>query len=115
MRGMWALGCRCWPTTMLFTKIVKHRRKHNRAAGRQPRPHLIIQRLSTNLLTLRYENITTDRELLDFCDIIAGAPIIAFDTEFVSEDTYTPEPCLVQVSAAVRLAIIDPLEVPDLL
>jgi len=63
---------------------------------------------------LRYENITTDRELRDFCEIIAGAPIVAFDTEFVSEDTYTPELCLVQVAAADRLAIIDPLEVSDL-
>ena len=66
------------------------------------------------MLTLLYENITTDRELQDFCGIIASAEIIAFDTEFVSEDTYTPELCLIQVAAGDRLAIIDPFEVQDL-
>jgi ribonuclease D len=66
-------------------------------------------------LTVQYENITTDRELRDFCDVISSAAIVAFDTEFVSEDTYTPELCLIQVAAGGHLAIIDPLEVHDLL
>lgn len=61
-----------------------------------------------------YVSINSDRELSDFCQDIASAPIIAFDTEFVSEDTYQPELCLVQVAAGGRLAVIDPFEVSNL-
>ncbi len=63
---------------------------------------------------MQYDNIISDRDLRDFCEIIAGAKIIAFDTEFVSEDSYQPELCLIQVAAEGRLAIIDPLVVQDL-
>jgi ribonuclease D len=63
---------------------------------------------------VQYEHITTDRHLQDFCGTIAAAPIVAFDTEFVSEDSFQPELCLVQLAAEGRLAIVDPVEVPDL-
>ena len=38
----------------------------------------------------------------------------AFDTEFVTEDTFTPILCLVQVATSERITIIDPLAVPEL-
>ena len=38
----------------------------------------------------------------------------AFDTEFVSEETFEPVLCLVQVATRDRLAIVDPLAVGDL-
>lgn len=63
---------------------------------------------------MQYDHITTDQHLRDFCDIIASAQIVAFDTEFVSEDSYQPELCLIQLAAEGRLAIVDPLEVQDL-
>ena len=63
---------------------------------------------------MRYDYITSQQHLRDFCQVIADAEIIAFDTEFVSEDTYLPELCLVQVAADGHLGIIDPLEVSDL-
>jgi ribonuclease D len=63
---------------------------------------------------VRYEYITSQQHLRDFCQVIADAEIIAFDTEFVSEDTYLPELCLVQVAADGHLGIIDPLEFSDL-
>jgi ribonuclease D len=63
---------------------------------------------------VQYDNIISDRDLRDYCDRIAGAKVIAFDTEFVSEDSYQPELCLIQVAAQGRLAIIDPLVVQDL-
>jgi len=63
---------------------------------------------------VQYEHITSSQHLRDFCDSVAAAPIVAFDTEFVSEDSFLPELCLVQLAAAGRLAIVDPYEVPDL-
>jgi ribonuclease D len=64
---------------------------------------------------MQYETITTDRRLRDFCRELADCPSIAFDTEFVSEHTYRPVLCLVQVAAAGQLAILDPLAVKDMM
>ena len=61
-----------------------------------------------------YENITTAEELAVFCRDIAPEPRIAVDTEFVSESSYKPELCLVQVCAGERLAVIDPLGIADM-
>ncbi|MDY3557492.1 HRDC domain-containing protein [Gemmata sp. JC673] len=41
---------------------------------------------------------------------LAKAPLVGFDTEFVGEDAYRPELCLVQVSTAEQLFVIDPFE-----
>src|SRR3954462_8906644 len=38
----------------------------------------------------------------------------AFDTEFVSEETFEPVLCLIQVATRDRLAVIDPLAIRDL-
>lgn len=58
---------------------------------------------------MEYESISSVDDLRQFCDELSDAPIIAFDTEFVSEDRYRPQLCLIQVAAGDRLAIIDPL------
>ncbi len=63
---------------------------------------------------MQYEHIISDQQLRDFCEIIRPAPIVAYDTEFVSEDSYQPELCLIQLAAGGRLAIVDPLEIEDL-
>lgn len=63
---------------------------------------------------MQYDSITTSAELLQFCDTLADAEVIAFDTEFVSEHTFHPQLCLVQVAAGDRLAVIDPLTAGDL-
>jgi ribonuclease D len=62
---------------------------------------------------VQHEHITTDRDLAKFCQELADAPSISFDTEFVSEHTYRPQLCLVQVAAGDRLAVIDPLPIRD--
>ncbi len=63
---------------------------------------------------MHYEFIDTQRKLIEFCESSAAAKMIAFDTEFVSEDSYRPELCLVQVAADDRLAVIDPFPLETL-
>ncbi|MDE0863782.1 MAG: HRDC domain-containing protein [Rubripirellula sp.] len=62
---------------------------------------------------MQYDSINTVDELEQFCDEIADCKQIGFDTEFVSEETYRPQLCLIQVAAGDRLAIIDPEYVED--
>ncbi|MAZ95115.1 MAG: ribonuclease D [Planctomycetaceae bacterium] len=63
--------------------------------------------------TVSYHSITTSDQLLELCDSLDGARIIAFDTEFVSEDRYEPELCLLQVCDGKENYIIDTLSVED--
>jgi ribonuclease D len=52
--------------------------------------------------------ITRQPDLEALCASVDAAEIIGFDTEFVSEDTFHPELCLVQVVTPDALAVIDP-------
>jgi ribonuclease D len=61
-----------------------------------------------------YQEITTDGELRQYCRALSQLGSIAFDTEFVAEDTYRPVLCLVQVAAGDQLAVIDALAVQDI-
>ncbi len=63
---------------------------------------------------MSHESITTPSQLADLCGRLRGQARIGFDTEFVSEDTFRPELCLVQVVAEGVLAVIDPQKVGDL-
>lgn len=54
--------------------------------------------------------VTHPAQLVAALDHIAQAPLVGFDTEFVGEDAYRPELCLVQVSTAEQLFVIDPYE-----
>ena len=62
---------------------------------------------------MEYTDITTDAQLKDFCARASKAKDIAFDTEFVSEDTYHSDLCLVQVAADKELAVIDTKAISD--
>ena len=72
-----------------------------------------LERLHYDVHSMRYEHVVTQQQLVEFCDSLRDAPAIAFDTEFISEDSYKAELCLVQVAAADRLAVIDPLAIED--
>ncbi len=61
-----------------------------------------------------HELVTSDSQLVTLCNELRSAPDIAFDTEFVSEHTYRPQLCLVQVAAGDRLVVIDPLDIRDM-
>lgn len=58
--------------------------------------------------------ISTDEALQELADHLKQVGRFALDTEFVSEETYEPVLCLVQVATLDRLAVIDPLAIGDL-
>jgi ribonuclease D len=53
--------------------------------------------------------ITTTEALSDLCSRLAKADFITVDTEFMRENTYWPELCLVQIADTNEAAAIDPL------
>ncbi len=63
---------------------------------------------------MSYTHITTPGQLAAFCEKLAAADVIAFDTEFVSEHTYRSQLCLIQVCTPELLAVIDPLSAGDM-
>jgi len=61
------------------------------------------------------EQFVSEPDQLPAClELIAKASVIGFDTEFVGEDAYRPELCLVQVSTPDHLFVIDPFGVGSL-
>ncbi|QNO28087.1 ribonuclease D [Sphingopyxis sp. OPL5] len=53
--------------------------------------------------------IETSAALVEFCDLIKNSDFIAVDTEFMRENTFWPELCLIQVANSEHAAGIDPL------
>ncbi|MDH5672752.1 MAG: ribonuclease D [Myxococcales bacterium] len=53
--------------------------------------------------------ICTTEELAAFCAPLRGAPYVAIDTEFMSDRTYFPQLCLIQIAHGTRSAAIDAL------
>ena len=58
--------------------------------------------------------ITEDRALHDYLDHARQAPIVAYDTEFIGEETFHPIICLVQLATSDSIALIDPMAVGTL-
>jgi ribonuclease D len=52
--------------------------------------------------------ITDSKSLAELCERLAKSPFVAVDTEFMRENTYYPELCLVQLADANEAAAIDP-------
>lgn len=53
--------------------------------------------------------ITTTAALTDLCERLAKAEFVCVDTEFMRENTYWPELCLIQIADKHEAAAIDPL------
>ena len=53
--------------------------------------------------------IETSAALVEFCDLIKNSDFIAVDTEFMRENTFWPELCLIQVADSDHAAAIDPM------
>ena len=56
-----------------------------------------------------HDLITTTEALSDLCERLADSEFVTIDTEFMRENTYWPELCLVQVANEEEAAAIDPL------
>ena len=53
--------------------------------------------------------ITDSAELAALCERLAKADFVCVDTEFMRENTYWPELCLIQIADTQEAAAIDPL------
>lgn len=62
---------------------------------------------------MSFQFITEKAELMKMCERLSSCSIIGFDTEFISEDNYQPELCLLQVSAGSDRYLVDPLSLGD--
>ncbi len=58
--------------------------------------------------------IASASDLKELVAHLRAAGRFAFDTEFVSEETFEPVLCLIQVATRDRLAVVDPLAIRDL-
>jgi ribonuclease D len=56
-----------------------------------------------------HELITTTDKLAALCERLSKSEFVAVDTEFMRENTYWPELCLVQIANTQEAAAIDPL------
>ncbi|MEO1489194.1 MAG: ribonuclease D, partial [Pseudomonadota bacterium] len=56
-----------------------------------------------------HDLITTTEALADLCERLAQSEFVTVDTEFMRENTYWPELCLVQIANTEEAAAIDPL------
>jgi ribonuclease D len=57
--------------------------------------------------------VTDSQTLADLCARLARSPYVAVDTEFMRENSYWPELCLIQIADNEEAAAIDP-KAPDL-
>jgi len=69
-----------------------------------------LDKLSESLV---YELVTTPRQLSSLVEKMQQADWIGFDTEFVSEDCFEPDLCLIQVMVGGEIFLIDPFAVGD--
>ena len=53
--------------------------------------------------------ISDTTKLTELVDRLARMPFVAVDTEFMRENSYWPELCLIQIASSEEAAAIDPL------
>jgi ribonuclease D len=53
--------------------------------------------------------IADNQKLAEFCRLQAGADYVTVDTEFIRDNTYWPQLCLIQIAGPEQAAVIDPL------
>lgn len=82
-------------------------------AGAQQFGHLAGGRYSARLIEKNimkiHDLITTTQALDELCERLSKSEFVTIDTEFMRENTYWPELCLVQIANEEEAAAIDPL------
>lgn len=58
---------------------------------------------------MNFQIVNKQNEFDELCERLSTSDWLGFDTEFVSEDCYRPDLCLIQVASRDELAIIDPM------
>ena len=52
--------------------------------------------------------VETDDQVQDLIEAVSDSDLLGFDTEFVAEDCYRPDLCLLQISTREQVFIVDP-------
>ena len=60
------------------------------------------------LKRVTYKLVEQQPQLDELMTAVSDSPIIGFDTEFVAEDSYRPDLCLLQVSTNNQIFLVDP-------
>ena len=63
---------------------------------------------------MNYKLVEQQHQLPELIEAISAAPVIGFDTEFVAEDSFRPDLCLVQISTDHEIYLVDPKAVKQL-
>ena len=63
---------------------------------------------------MEYTLIETDSQLPELIQAMEAADLVGMDTEFVAEDCYKPDLCLIQVSTREHVYMVDPKAVEDI-
>jgi ribonuclease D len=63
---------------------------------------------------VKYLYVDSPEDLQAVCRAMQSARLVAWDTEFVAEDVYRPDLCLIQINIDGQLFLIDPKKVEDL-
>ena len=63
---------------------------------------------------MNYKLVEQQHQLPELIEAVSAAPVIGFDTEFVAEDSFRPDLCLVQVSTDNEIFLVDPKAVKQL-
>jgi ribonuclease D len=112
------------PTTVLL--MSSDQKKSSRGRGRRSRRDRHHQDSHSESEPLSpiptHENVPMEVATLieqqdalsEVVDHLAAADIVTYDTEFIGEDTYYPQLCLVQVGTKDRVFLVDPFAVEDL-
>ncbi|MBC8201489.1 MAG: HRDC domain-containing protein [Planctomycetes bacterium] len=98
-------------------KNESHRRKHRQQSHNESHADAVITPiLEGNPLvpTSQADWIDTEDDFQTLCDELHCSGIFSYDTEFIGEDSYYAQTCLIQVATTKRVALIDPFVLKDL-